>query len=364
MKLHQIIRDYFTFSRNERRGITILLFLIFVLALANRFFFYFEKPATFDAAFLDSAKIQLESANFQKENVVNKTWLFEFDPNSIDSIRLAELDLPVQVKRNLLKFRNKGGRFYSAADFKKLYGVTDSIYERVFQYLRMDTDVKKEIVPELQEMRFSFNPNTAADADFQKLGFSEKLISNIRKYQSKGGVFRKKEDFLKIYGLSEKQKTSLTAYITLADIPEIQAADKDLKPEELIELNTADSIQLKQISGIGAKLSVRIIKYRDLLGGFYSSHQLLEVYGLKEPVFTKISGIFSIDTTKIRKLNLNFADENEFSKHPYLTKNLAAKIVKFRTKYGSIQRVSTLRDSMILNIDEFRKIRPYFKEQK
>ena len=42
MNFKQIVQDYFTFSRNERKGITILLVIIFILAIANKVIFYFE----------------------------------------------------------------------------------------------------------------------------------------------------------------------------------------------------------------------------------------------------------------------------------------------------------------------------------
>ena len=125
-------------------------------------------------------------------------------------------------------------------------------------------------------------------------------------------------------------------------------------------MNSADSIQLKQLPGIGDKLSKRIVKYRDLLGGFYSLAQLKEVYGLSEQTILQLKDKVTLDITKIRKLDVNFADVNELSRHPYLQKNLARQIVKFRTKNGSIHDLAVLRDSMILNIDEYSRIKPYF----
>jgi DNA uptake protein ComE-like DNA-binding protein len=114
------------------------------------------------------------------------------------------------------------------------------------------------------------------------------------------------------------------------------------------------------LPGIGTVLAKRIVKYRDLLGGFYTVDQLKEVYGLSEQTALIIEDKLTVDITRIKKLNLNFADEYELSRHPYLKKNLASKIVKFRTKHGSFQDFVILRDSMILNIDEYNRIRPYF----
>jgi len=91
---------------------------------------------------------------------------------------------------------------------------------------------------------------------------------------------------------------------------------------------------------------------------------MAEVYGLTETTINGISNLIRIDCTHIRKINLNFADVNELSRHPYLPKNLAQRIVQYRTKNGSFTNLDVLCDSMILNIEEYKRIKPYFSEQK
>lgn len=360
MNFKQLIQDYFTFSRNERKGVVALLVLIFLLAVANKLIFYFEKPATIDAALLDSARRELgftiDSIN-QKESLQK---LFVFNPNTIDSAALDSLDVPASVKINLLKFRNKGGKIYSSADFKKIYGVTDQVYSQVspFLLLENESDPQKRTVSTTE--LFLFDPNKATDSEFIRLGFSEKQITTIRNYLNKGGTFRDKADFFKIRVISENQKRILGDWVMIESVRKASSGEKLVVKVPMIEINSADSIQLKQLPGIGTVLSKRIVKYRDLLGGFYSVDQLKEVYGLNEQTIRQVEEKVKVDNTKIRKLDINFADVNELSRHPYLKKNLAMQIVKFRTKNGSIRDCSVLRDSMILNIDEYNRIKPYF----
>lgn len=360
MNFRQIIQDYFTFSRNERKGIVVLLILIFLLAVANKVIFYFEKPAKIDVALLDSARHELgqaiDSIN-QKESLQK---LFLFNPNTIDSLGLDSLDIPISVKLNLLKFRSKGGKFYSYTDFRKIYGVTDQLFNQVSPFLLLENESasqkKRTSVSEL----FLFDPNEATDIEFLRLGFSGKQITTIRKYLDKGGVFRDKDDFFKIRVISENQKRTLSDWIVIERVKKAVPEGKVSLKTTNIEINSADSIQLKQLPGIGSVLSKRIVKYRDLLGGFYSVSQLKEVYGLSEQTISLIEGNVTVDIARIRKLDINFADANELSRHPYLKKNLASKIIKFRTKNGNIRDMTVLRDSMILNIDEYNRIKPYF----
>jgi DNA uptake protein ComE-like DNA-binding protein len=360
MNFKQLIRDYFTFSRNERRGIIILLILIFLLAVANKVIFYFETPAKIDAALLDSASHELGMFNDSINRQTNVEKLFPFNPNTIDSITLDNLDLPESVKLNLLKFRSDGGKFYSSADFRKIYGVTEEIYTQVAPYLQLENANKSAVVSSSKAELFVFDPNKATDDEFRRLGLTGKQVATIRNYQSKGGSFRNKEGFFRMWGLREDQKRILADFVLIGDKETTQFEKKSVNQLQLIDLNSSDSVQLKLLPGIGEKLSKRIVKYRDLLGGFYSVKQLKEVYGLSEQTIQQIEDKVTMDVSKIRKIDVNFADVNELSRHPYLQKNLARQIVKFRTKNGSIRDLAILRDSMILNIDEYNRLKPYF----
>ena len=359
MNFKQIIQDYFTFSRNERKGITILLVIIFMLAVANKVIFYFETPAKIDENLLfeehRDSTLDIGSVN----NQTNEKKLFRFNPNTIDSDALDSLDLPENVKRNLLKFREKGGRLYTISDFKQIYGVTDQIYNQFVPFLIFENRNVPQSTQDSQSELFTFDPNTTSNSDFKRLGLTEKQIQTIRKYQNKGGIFREKKDFLKIYGISESQKRALTNYIIIKKKERLASEGKNEVEDIQIEINSTDSIELKKLPGIGSKLSKRIVKYRDLLGGYYSLAQLKEVFGLSEQVIQQINGMVKVDPTKVRKIDLNFTEWYELAKHPYIQKDVAKKIIKFRTKFGNIRNPEVLQDSMILNIDEYIRLKPY-----
>lgn len=87
----------------------------------------------------------------------------------------------------------------------------------------------------------------------------------------------------------------------------------------VVELNTADSLILKKVPGIGPAFARRIVKYRDLLGGFYTVRQLAEVYGIDEERYAALSPWFRVDTTQIRKLHVNQETASTLRKHPYIS---------------------------------------------
>ena len=138
-----------------------------------------------------------------------------------------------------------------------------------------------------------FDPNTADSVTLRRLGLSAFATRNVLKYRSKGGQFRTPESFARIYGLSEAQYEELYPYIRIPkQQPKYDTAlhrasvEKDSiisrvsykYPEgTVIDLNAADTAELKRIPGIGSGLARMIVAYRNRLGGFYSVSQLQEV---------------------------------------------------------------------------------------
>jgi len=140
---------------------------------------------------------------------------------------------------------------------------------------------------------------------------------------------------------------------------------KRTSPEKLIrnkkvELNTADSLALVGLSGIGPVFARRIIRYRNLLGGFYSTKQLLEVYHFSPETYRRITPYVYADTLKIRRIRINFADFSELLRHPYLNKKQVVEIIRFREKNGAIEQLSGLEISPYFDDVLVEKIKPYF----
>ena len=88
-----------------------------------------------------------------------------------------------------------------------------------------------------------------------------------------------------------------------------------LKPGATIDLNTADTTLLKRVPGIGSSFARRIVKYRDLLGGYYVVEQLQEVYGMDRERYNAIYPYFTVGTA-VKPLTLTI---DSISYHPYLS---------------------------------------------
>ena len=207
----------------------------------------------------------------------------------------------------------------------------------------------------------NFNPNSITKDEAMGLGFSNKLATTLINYRNKGGKYYKKEDLKKLYGMSNKQYAVLEQYIVIA---EQQVFTKPiaihLKPVLLlIELNTTDTAQLIQLKGIGPVFSKRILKFRDVLGGFYDKKQLLEVYGMTDSLYKQLEEKITINTSLIKQLSINQASEIDLSKHPYIKKKLASIIVNYRNKHGLYKTSNDLLKTGFISKDIIDKLLPY-----
>ncbi|QSE98846.1 ComEA family DNA-binding protein [Fulvivirga lutea] len=126
------------------------------------------------------------------------------------------------------------------------------------------------------------------------------------------------------------------------------------------DLNMVDTTGLKRVYGIGPVLANRIVKYRELLGGFTSKSQLREVYGLQDSVILALDTLAYIgDTFNPSQLNINQLDENTLKKHPYFSWKEANAIINYRYQHGEFKSAEDLRKIHLLDSSKISRLLPY-----
>ena len=233
----------------------------------------------------------------------------------------------------------------------------DSVALKAFeQDVKAKTYVQKEKKPLVSvntpvELT-SFDPNEADSTELSRLGLSPYVVRNILKYRQKGGRFRTPESFSRIYGLEQEQFETLKPYIRIAmpKVAEIKEVDtmtvrkvmekKPFKYPEgtLVDVNSADTTELKKIPGIGSGIAKAIVAYRSRLGGFYSLEQLTEI----EYVTPSLVKWFKLEGPVLRPLKVNKAGLEALRAHPYLNFYQAKVIVEHRRKKGQLKSLSQL----------------------
>ena len=213
---------------------------------------------------------------------------------------------------------------------------------------------------------FFFDPNSLTDKGWQRMGLPDKLIRTILNYTSKGGHFYQKEDLQKIYGLTTSQYATLEPFISIPPKPKSVyglSAYKNLRyekpPIQPVELNSVDSAGLDALRGIGPVFAMRILRFRDLLGGYATKEQLLDVYGLDSTLYQTILPYVKVDPDKIKHIDINQCPLPALRKHPYIGYYLAKAIADYRVKHMKFRSVDEVRLIPGMTDGKFKQLSPY-----
>lgn len=280
-------KDFFYFSLSERRAIYVLLVLIAVLIIAIIWTPTSGVQSVYDVAEADSLVLKLKQKEERKSFSKNEriqgtvpTALAPFEPNLADSIELLRLGLPSYVVNNVIKYRQKGGRFSTPESFARIYGLTEEKFKELKPYIYISQDFIKK--PEQRKF-------------LQERPKWEQMMDSLPK------PFKYPEG-------------------------------------TLVDVNAADTTELKKIPGIGSGIARRIVAYRNRLGGFYSLEQLNEL----EFVSADLLKWFKLESDSIRKLPINRVGLDKLRAHPYINFYQAKVIVEYRRKRGEIKSLSQL----------------------
>jgi DNA uptake protein ComE-like DNA-binding protein len=295
--MKQFIREYFTFNKRERNGIFVLLSIIILLII------YLSIADCF---------IQDESVDF------------------------SEFEKAIQALN------------HSAEERKGIRSTTNH-----------PTFVKQNTIT---AQRFLFNPNGLSAQEWKRLGLNDNQIASIKRYELKGGTFKNKNDVKKMWSISSALYKELEPYILIPEEKNnssVSLKNKNDPPAiTMIELNSADSIQLLTIKGIGPYFAKNILKYKKALGGYYSIEQLLEVWKFDEEKYQQVKNFIRVDASMIHKKNINSCTAEDL-KHPYIPWNVAHVIINYRMKHGNYRTVEEVKKTGLIDEKAFLRMAPY-----
>ncbi len=206
---------------------------------------------------------------------------------------------------------------------------------------------------------FPFNPNTLTEEEWLQMGLTDRQVRNIMNYKAKGGKFYSKNDLGKLYTISEEEFAQLEPFIVLPEVSRgkntksssqggVSTGSTTVPTEKksipIVDLNTVDSTTLVELPQIGPYTAVRIIEFREKLGGFVDKEQLRDVKGMDEARFAAIQPYINLGAVEIRKVDVNRADFKTLVHHPYLSYEQVKRIVNQREKRGMIKNWAQLED--------------------
>lgn len=179
--------------------------------------------------------------------------------------------------------------------------------------------------------------------------------------QQKWSQLQAQIDSSKAWAQKEKDSLKSVSYTKYPHKEEKYFKEKTPKETKsiVLEINQATAADFKSLRGIGETLSQRIVSYRNKLGGFYTTEQIREVYGISDSLFRTIQKQLKIKNPKPKQLHLNQASLEELQAHPYMSRILAKQVIGYREKIKPFESVEEVKKLYAINDSLYNKLFPY-----
>ena len=306
-------KDLFYFPKSDRKGIAVALAVAALAVLGIWIVGRLNSTAGNDSAEGMADDETVAASNSGKYYAVEAEGrqLSYFDPNTADSTTLLKLGLQPWQVRNIYKYRAKGGVYREPRDFARVYGLTVKQYRELEPYIRISSDYRP-----------------AAEV-YGGERVSHHYSGGYRRGYSRSGGYTDKPQ-----GYSSSHYNDMPANYSRDTV----AFPVKLKPGERIDLNSADTTMLKKVPGIGSYFARKVVAYRERLGGFYSTSQLLEIEGFPE----NTGSFFSVRPEMVKRINVNRLTLAQMRQHPYISFYMAKAITDRRRLKGPLASLDDL----------------------
>lgn len=279
-------KEYFAFTRRERNAFVILLLLITVLLVLPEFFVAEAVPPKLSAADSLALLQPLEkppvAAHF--ENPKATASLFRFDPNTLDEHGFIRLGVPEKTARTIIRYREKGGRFRSADDLRKIYTLSPDIAERIIPYAFIASQANSSRnSPYSPQAIKPIDINLADQAAWKSLpGIGDILSQRIIANRQRLGGFRSIDQVATTYGLKDSVFQLIRPLLLLKEVPSPK------KPS----INAALVSDLLRCEGISRELALHILAYRQQNGRITELQVLANLPGMTADLLKNLSQCF------------------------------------------------------------------------
>ena len=206
----------------------------------------------------------------------------------------------------------------------------------------------KEFNSKSEYKEYSYNPNFISDFKAYKLGMTLPQINRLRAFRELNKFANSPEEFQAVTGISDSLLEAMAPNFKFPDWvnnPRSSSYPKSKWKEfpkketlKILDINQASKEDLMKVFGIGDAISDRILKQKEIFGGFVSMDQMTDIWGLTPEVIAEIDKYFIIESlTKIKKININTASIKELGQFYYFKYPISKNIVTYRSMNGDIK---------------------------
>ena len=258
------VRSWFGYSRRERRASFILLIILFIIIVLR--YSVPEKNVTISEIPVFTSEIKSSSEETVADSIFASP-AFTFDPNIASYDTLIKLGLDSKAARTLISYRNKGAKFRSAADIKKVYGISDSQAQKLIPFVEIASDTSAKIKnSSYHKQKAPIDLNSCDSLALVRLpGIGPVLSARILKYRKRLGGFARKDQLREVYGLPEETYDIIAGRLFVDTMAIIR-----------INMNLAGIAELNHLPYLEKYEVTAILKYRELKGSIRGLAELVD----------------------------------------------------------------------------------------
>ena len=243
--------------------------------------------------------------------------------------------------------------------------------EQKWLSLQPQVDSMKMDIANKRPKMYLYNPNFITDYKGYKLGMSVDEIDRLLAFRKENKYVNSSQEFQNVTKVSDSLLNVMSPYFKFPDWVNNKKEYKEFKkyPNQafakkekivLIDINQATKEDLIKIYGIGEAISVRILKQKEVLGGFVSMEQMKDVWGLSPEVIENLNSHFKVSVLpNFKKIDINNASLKELSQFYYFKYPLAKEIVTYRSMKGNISNTEDLTKIKGFPVDKAKTIELY-----
>ncbi len=260
-----------------------------------------SRSGSYASSYPQSTRDYSNTSSANKASGFRKIEAHPFDPNTASESELTDMGMRPKLAQTIIHYREKGGKFRTAEDLRKIYGMHEDELQALLPFARITEDIKP--------------------------GHSQMAIHQ--------------------------------PYASLERTPVMSEHTPVAPKVQIVEINAADSEALVSIRGIGPAFAKRIMQYRKKLGGFQKKEQLMEIFGIDPDRYEELKDQMTVNARLIHPININTATEDQLRTHPYIRWKSAKAIINYRAQHGNYTDLDQLREIQSIDYEAYQKMLPY-----
>jgi competence protein ComEA len=284
------IKDYFQFNKKERNGILLLSCLLLLLILFYQFSYLLRHESKTDFSAFEKALSELE---YGQEPTIEKQKdsLFYFNPNTLSDKGWLALGLSSKRINTLRNYQKSGATFKIKTDLKKCFAITDELYNRIEEYVKIPTTIPllgenmggfEKVLNKPKKAEQLIEINQADSLKLIKIsGVGPFYAKQIIKYRKELGGFKAYTQLTEIWGL---ENLDIEKFIKQVSIDTLYI--------QKININTVEVKELRLHPYLNYKQAKMIVNYRKQHGDFMQVKDIRKIKPISLELFRKIAPYF------------------------------------------------------------------------